>query len=71
MKTKKCLEFFDTDKPWKQFKSNGTDIVNCPCKHKECQIEIKESTAYRHLKYGIGFKFPSEKARSDMSERDL
>ena len=29
--------------------------------HKNCSIEIKESTAYRHMKYGIS---SSEKAPS-------
>jgi hypothetical protein len=58
----------------KRFKSNGKEIVTCPCKHKKCSGEIKESTAYRHMKYGINRleNYPSRKATTQNdSERDL
>jgi len=65
MKTKKCLE---GEAEWKtpmskknRFNSRGTDIVDCLCGHKACSGEIKESTAYRHMRYGIDYKWPSQK----------
>ena len=67
MKTKKCisgeLEWKHPMKNKNRFKSDGKEYVTCPCKHEQCQVEIKESTAYRHMKYGIGYKFPAELKR--------
>jgi len=64
MKTTKCIQ---GEAKWKhpmpqnkRFKSNGQKIVKCPCKHKSCAREIKERTAYKHMKYGIGYRFPSQ-----------
>ena len=83
MNTKKCINGEDDWKHLmkknKRFKSNGRELVNCPCKHKKCSVEIKESTAYRHMKYGISSseKAPSRRVtKSDPildsdSERDL
>ena len=57
MKTKICI---NVDADWKhpmkskdRFKYNETRYVTCPCKHEQCQGKIMESTAYRHMKYGI------------------
>jgi hypothetical protein len=42
-------------KPWSKFKSNGTELVKCPCDW--CQgAETAERNAYRHLKYNVGAK---------------
>ena len=82
MKTKKCVngvEWKHPMSPNKRFKSNGREIVKCPCKHEACPGEIKEYTAYHHMRYGIEYKFPSqiksrktEHSDSDSdSERDL
>jgi len=82
MKTKKCIngvEWKHPMSPNKRFKSKGREIVKCPCKHKACPGEIKENVAYRHMRYGIGYKFPSQiKSRKEEhsdsdsdSERDL
>jgi len=72
MKTKKCisgeLEWKHPMKNKNRFKSDGKEYVTCPCKHEQCQVEIKESTAYRHMKYGIGYKFPAELKR--LKERE-
>ena len=65
MKTDKCVK---GEAEWKnpmskknQFNSRGTDIVDCLCGHKACSGKIKESTAYRHMRYGIDYKFPYQK----------
>ena len=78
MQTRKCINGEDDwkhpMKKNKRFKSNGKEIVTCPCKHKKCSGEIKESTAYRHMKYGISRleNYPSRKATTQNdSERDL
>ena len=81
MKTDKCVK---GETEWKhpmprnkRFKSNGQELVKCPCKHKACNGEVKEHTAYRHMRYGIDYKFPSQKFTSEFvsddsdSERDL
>ena len=61
MKSKKCidgeLEWKYPMPPNKKFKWNGQEYVKCPCKHEQCQGKVKECTAYRHMKYGIGYKF--------------
>ena len=58
MKTDKCINAeVERKHPMmknKRFKSNGKEIVKCPCKHDQCQVDIKESTAYRHITYGFG-----------------
>ncbi len=55
-------------KPWTRFNSNGKEYVICPCQSEQCQVRIKEGTAYRHLKYGVGYKFPAELKR--LKERE-
>ena len=64
MKTKKCingeLEWKHPMKKNKKFNSRGKEDVICPCKHKQCKGKVMESTTYRHMRYGIGYKFPSE-----------
>ena len=57
MKTGKCI---NGEEEWKhpmkkidRFKSNGQKIVKCPCKNDQCKVKILESTAYRHMKYGL------------------
>jgi len=89
MRTKKCI---NGEAEWKhpmkknnRFKSNGKEMVKCPCKHDQCQVEVMESTAYRHMKYGIthrtipfkiskhgSISFSDSESDSDSdSERDL
>jgi hypothetical protein len=55
----------------KRFKSNGQGYVKCPCKHEQCQGKVKECTAYRHMKYGIGYKFPSELKRIEDEKKQF
>jgi len=76
MRTKKCINGKTTE--WKhpmsknhRFKSNGREVVECPCNHEACKGEIKESIAYRHMRYGIDYKFPCQKSsRADQSDSD-
>jgi len=56
-------------KPWAQFKHDGIKYVKCPCKHVQCAVEVKECTAYRHMKYGIGYKFPGELKRIEEEKK--
>ena len=80
MKTKKCTE---GEAEWKhpmpknkRFKSNSDELVDCPCGHKACSGEVKEQTAYRHMRYGINHRpthvliLPKHDNNSD-SEQDL
>lgn len=70
--TKKCLEFgtFDDEKPWRQFKSNGTKAVTCPCD--SCDgITVLERTAYRHLKQGSGSKESAADLRQRMRRSNM
>lgn len=59
MRTRKCIDYFAKKEPWEKFKSNGKKTVKCPCKHKKCLITIKESMAYSHLRYGLGYVSPA------------
>ena len=78
MKTKKCIQ---GEAKWrhpmpkkKQFNSRGQSIVTCPCGHRTCKGEIKELTAYRHMRYGLDLllkpRAPPTYRQSD-NERDL
>jgi hypothetical protein len=61
--------------PWSKFKASGTRDVICPCKHKQCRKRVKESVAYRHVKYGINYRSPKEvaarKARNDPARIEI
>lgn len=49
---KKTMKCRDHDKPWKRFKSTGSNKVYCPCRHPMCPpTKLSESTVYRHLKH--------------------
>ncbi len=61
----------NASKPWSQFRYDGTKYVTCPCKHEQCQVKIKESTAYRHMKYGVGYKFPGELKRIEDEKKQF
>jgi hypothetical protein len=72
-KTERCRNFdsVDPDRPWKQFKSNGDKMVQCPCDYcVQFDLEQIERTAYRHLKLGYNYESPAAKKRRE-AERKL